>query len=292
MKKILVSLSVIVAVGAIVAGATGAFFSDEEVSRGNTFTAGEIDLQIDNTCYYNGNACVLDTASGISYWGGNREPGNECGCNWELKDLENELFFDFNDLKPGDWEEDTISFHVGSNDAWVCADVTLASNADNTCTEPEDPDDLAADGIACGVGDPNLNGDLAQELNFIWWVDDGDNVLENDEKLLAPAGILGDLGVGNTATVAIADTSGNAALGDIPVPGGDRFFIGKGFCYGEITPRPVPAGEGQDPTVDGGFDCDGTLVNNASQTDSSTMDIAFRAIQSRNNDSFQCVAPI
>ena len=42
MKKILISLAVIGAVGAIAAGATGAFFSDTETSTGNTFTAGAI----------------------------------------------------------------------------------------------------------------------------------------------------------------------------------------------------------------------------------------------------------
>ena len=39
MKKILISLAVVGAVGAVVAGATGAFFSDTETSTGNTFTA-------------------------------------------------------------------------------------------------------------------------------------------------------------------------------------------------------------------------------------------------------------
>ena len=105
MKKILMSLGVIVAVGAIVAGATGAFFSDSETSVGNTFTAGDIDLQIDNESY------------AIDY----NIPGydNPVGAlvasthtSWELTDLTIEKFFDFVDLKPGDMGEDTISIHV------------------------------------------------------------------------------------------------------------------------------------------------------------------------------------
>ena len=44
----------IVFVGAVVIGATGAFFSDTETSTGNTFTAGAIDLGVDNESYYNG----------------------------------------------------------------------------------------------------------------------------------------------------------------------------------------------------------------------------------------------
>lgn len=47
MKRIFVSLSVIAAVGAIVVGATTAYFSDTETSSGNTFTAGTLDLAVD-----------------------------------------------------------------------------------------------------------------------------------------------------------------------------------------------------------------------------------------------------
>ncbi|OGI27943.1 MAG: hypothetical protein A2359_00195 [Candidatus Moranbacteria bacterium RIFOXYB1_FULL_43_19] len=46
-KRILLSLSIIVAVGAIVVGATISQFSDVEKSTGNTFTAGTIDIAID-----------------------------------------------------------------------------------------------------------------------------------------------------------------------------------------------------------------------------------------------------
>jgi len=48
-KKILISLSVIGLVAAIVVGGTIAYFSDTETSTGNTFTAGAIDLKVDNT---------------------------------------------------------------------------------------------------------------------------------------------------------------------------------------------------------------------------------------------------
>ena len=50
MKKILLSLGTIVIVGALVLGATGAFFSDTETSVGNTFTAGAIDFKVDSEC--------------------------------------------------------------------------------------------------------------------------------------------------------------------------------------------------------------------------------------------------
>lgn len=47
MKKIIISLAMIAAVGAVVVGATTAFFSDTETSVGNTFTAGTIDISVD-----------------------------------------------------------------------------------------------------------------------------------------------------------------------------------------------------------------------------------------------------
>lgn len=47
-KKILLSLSVIAAVATIAVGGTIAYFSDTETSTGNTFTAGTIDIAVDN----------------------------------------------------------------------------------------------------------------------------------------------------------------------------------------------------------------------------------------------------
>lgn len=47
-KKILISLSVIGAVAAIAIGGTVAYFSDTETSTGNTFTAGTLNLTVDD----------------------------------------------------------------------------------------------------------------------------------------------------------------------------------------------------------------------------------------------------
>ncbi|MBI2020617.1 hypothetical protein HYS94_04320 [Candidatus Daviesbacteria bacterium] len=294
MKKLLISLFSIAVVGAVAFGATTAFFSDTEISTGNTLAAGEIDLQVDNTCYYNGDACTN------GFWGGEANIGvggsitNTCDCNWELSDLDPEhLFFDLVDIKPGDWEEDTISLHVKNNDSWLCANVTLTSDDDNSCTEPEEE--------AEGVGicqDPGLGlGDLADEIVFLWWADDGDNVLETDEETL-PSGAIGNLGVGQSARVALADSLNDIWNPATPsaFPGGETRYIGKGWCFGEITEAPIAQdGVGAtDPVTNGpntrgaGFECDGAPVGNASQTDSLTMDIGFEAVQSRNNEEFLC----
>ena len=91
-KKILISLSIIALAAVIVIGGTIAYFSDTETSTGNTFTAGAIDLTIDNTSYYNG--------------------AYNQGTSWQATNLEDgvHFFFNFDDLKPGDWGEDTIVF--------------------------------------------------------------------------------------------------------------------------------------------------------------------------------------
>src|SRR3990167_10373780 len=58
MKKILLSLAMIVVVAGAVAGGTIAFYNDTETSTGNVFTAGSIDLTVDHTkASYNGEEC-------------------------------------------------------------------------------------------------------------------------------------------------------------------------------------------------------------------------------------------
>lgn len=272
-KKIALSgISILTALTLVGAGAF-AFFSDTETSTGNILAAGALDLKIDNTCYYNGNACIE------GFFQNTEEP---CSCTWKAKDLEEgDLFWDLRDLKPGDWEEDTISLEV-DNDSWVCADVTLTSDDNNSQTEPEEEDGDVTPG-------PIGEGELADEVNFIWWADDGDNVLEDNETPL-PSGPMGVLNVGQTATVALAD-SNQGIWGPGPLPGGETKYIGKAWCFGDLTLTPVASGSGN-PTVDPGFDCDGTLLNNITQTDSFTSDISFRAVQARNNDQFQCTPPV
>src|SRR3990167_9541002 len=150
-RKILMSLGVLVFVVALSLGVTGAFFSDTETSTGNTFTAGDIDLQIDNESYVTDNSTGTLVASPET--------------SWELKDLVpgEDHFFDFDDLKPGDVGEDTISIHVGSNDAWMCAAAQITSDLDNSITDPEQTDEAGN----CVVETDGTNGDLASQLNFM-----------------------------------------------------------------------------------------------------------------------------
>ena len=280
LQRILLALGVIVFVGAAAVGATGAFFNDTETSTGNTFAAGDFDLQIDNTSYaldFN----IPGYQNPIGAFVAN--PAN----SWALKDLVPGVdhFFSFEDLKPGDYSEDTISIHVGSNDAWMCAAAQITRDADESCTEPE----LADDGTCVAT---ETDGELDDELNFAFWRDDGDNVLEDDEVgSVFLSGPIADIGAGGQ--IPLADTSDTGPFGDTPIPGDETVYIGKGWCFGTFAAVPVTQDNGSDvgrsPATDvTGFTCDGSGVNNAAQTDSVQGDMQFYAVQARNNPNFLC----
>lgn len=253
-------------VAAIVASGTIAFFSDTETSNGNTFSAGEIDLQIDNESYYNGEF-------------------NE-GTSWSLKNLEEgDFFFNFLDLKPDDEGEDTISIHVADNDSWACMNIEVTSNDENGCNEPESLDDLTC-------GEPGLDeGELAQAINFVWWPDDGDNVLEDDEvEYVFNQTSLADI----SGPIALADADGNGILSQTPLIGGETYYLGKAWCFGDLELAAVQQ-DGQGKTGSNGpldrgtgISCNGTLLDNSTQSDSVTGDISFSAVQSRHNERFVC----
>jgi predicted ribosomally synthesized peptide with SipW-like signal peptide len=274
--RILLSFAVLaVALGALSLGGTGAFFSDTESSRGNVFNAGDIDLKVDNESYYNG---VLNAST-----------------TWQAKDLTIEKFFDFNDVKPADYGEDTISLHINTNDSYLCADVTLTSNDDNGINEPEsEVDDTDGSG----------NGELAQAVNFLWWGDDGDNVLESDETVISE-GSIGALPLNQPRSVTLADSVENIWTGEPgPVVGDTTYYIGKAWCFGDIAGAPLPQDDYDSPAddnndndtsgepEDGGIHCNGAMLGNETQTDSLTADVTFSAVQSRNNATFRCAPEI
>lgn len=277
MKKLLLGILTAGAVAGVTFAATNAFFSDTETSIGNTFVAGDIDLQIDNTSYaidYNIPGFATPTGAFVA----------STNTSWSLRDLTIEKFFDFIDLKPGDYGEDTISIHVGSNDAWLCAAAQITDDSDQSCTEPELVDDPTCVPTA-------TNGELDEDLNFAFWVDDGDNVFEVGEEVFLD-GPLG--GLGQQGQIALADSLGSVLPDDGPVPGDSTFYIGKIWCFGNLTEAPLPDREDPNPALNNpinrgtGFICDGALVDNAAQTDRIVGDLEFYAEQARNNSTFVC----
>ena len=141
---------VLALVGTVVAGATGAFFTDKEVSEGNVFTAGAIDLRVDSTASYN------DVAVEAGTWG---------EMDLGVPGVESR-FFNYEDLKPGDYGENTISLHVYSNDAWGRFVVDVTEDIENGCTEPE----IGAEPLCTD----EVDGELRETLLFTAWLDEGE----------------------------------------------------------------------------------------------------------------------
>lgn len=290
MTRLILSLGSIMVAVALVASGTVAFFSDTESSTNNVFAAGALDLLIDNDSYYNGNRCtdVNDDPEIEEWqWVGDADypvPGTPCSTSFVLSNLDDGLlFFNFLDVKPDDEGEDTISLTV-QNDAWICMDLTLTADDDNSSTEPELDVDVEDD-----PQDP-FDGELASGINFFWWADDGDNVYEADENPITN-GVVSLAELDQTFPVALADSQNNVWGEDGPVPANEPAHIAKAWCLGDLTPDPVPAGEGENPSVDPGVNCDGSLYGNEYQTDSASLDISFSAVQARNNDEYLCEAP-
>ena len=257
MKKILTSISIIGITAAVALSATMSYFSDTETSTGNSFTAGTIDLEVGNMSYLNGQ-CSPNTS-------------------WLLSNLTDQLFFNFEDLKPGMEGEDTVSLHLNGNKAWACFDITLTGTPENICIEPEED-------ATCGTND----GELQNELQFVFWADDGDNVLEDDEYVfLGPIPLSGFDG----QPISLADSDFNVwtqSPGDPLSPEVPLYFIGKAWCFGDLTLDPVEAGFGMNPTIESGVICDGSGGTNITQTDGVVGNVSFYVVQSRNNSDFLC----
>src|SRR3990167_10568803 len=115
MKKIIISGSLIVAVAAFVTGATVAFFNDTETSTGNVLTAGNIDLTVDSL--------------GSTY-----NDGEIFDSDFPAVDLTNEKFFEFGDIKPGDFGWRHLSIHAEDNPAWACLFIDNINDEDRKST--------------------------------------------------------------------------------------------------------------------------------------------------------------
>lgn len=292
MKKIFLSIGSILFVGAVLVGTTSAFMMSTETSTGNTFATGVIDLKVDNESYVTNNDGNLVASPSTS---------------WPLSSLDGKLFFNFQDLKPGDVGEDTISLHINNNDAWACMSIKITGTPENGVNEPE-----ALLDTTLGVN----QGELQNNLYFIFWADDGDNVYEKGEKIFKK-GLSKDIFNGKSWTLTDSNTSiwagssgykyekgkwkhDNTCSNGNPIPGNSTKYIGKVWCFGEIKETPINqdgkgktlgiSGESDNgPLVRGtGFSCTGEDVGNIVQSDGLKLDVTFSAVQSRSNKGFVC----
>jgi hypothetical protein len=187
-----------------------------------------------------------------------------CDSTWDLTDLgPQNQFFAFSDIKPGDSGENTISLHVYDNDAYACM---YTRNMEDVEVDPAtEPEVESGDGDTV-AGDP---GEMAENVNFFAWWDDGDNVWEVGELQLTEG------------IVTAADFLDNVyplftPAGD-PMQASQTQYLGVAWCAGDM----------------GGVDehdlsCDGASMGNEAQTDKISADIGFYVEQARHNEGFSC----
>lgn len=306
--KVLLSGSVILVAAALVIGGAFAFFSDTETSTGNTLVAGALDLKVDSESHYNGSVCTnTGTAQDPLYiWqGGNEYPvGLPCEGTWTETDLgATHKFFNLTDVKPGDEGENTISLHVYNNDAWGRFVISGVQDIDNTCTEPEE--ESANDTCVQADGDNNTpgSGELAESITFSAWIDDGsipgfqgpedvgegDNVQQGNEQTIIAPGTVDEPGETHNIWEALAayraglgsacnatDSDGNGQTDNDGTPSEDNYLACQGIA---VDGRMVGS-----TTYYFGLDWNILdSVGNEAQTDSLVADLAFEAVQHRNN---------
>jgi hypothetical protein len=243
---------------------------------------------VDSQQHYNNMICVPgDTQTGFAWQpevgfvpGPNQYPvaGTPCDGTWSLTDLgPTHHFFNFGDVKPGDNGENTVSLHIENNPAWACLNIKTTANNENTLIEPE-----------ATAGDVSTtSGELAGNINFQTWLDDGaidgfqgtstdvtegDNIWQVGELGMA-SGTLSNL-VGAGLTLTLADGQSGS-----PIVPSITNYIGMFWCAGTVTGSA------------GNLGCNGAAMDNQSQTDSVTADVTFVVEQVRNNASFDCTPP-
>ncbi|MFC7069698.1 vWA domain-containing protein [Halobaculum lipolyticum] len=167
------------AVGLASAGAglgTTAYFSDTESFSGNTLQAGRLDLMLDYKATYDGpNGPELigqaPTAQQLIDQYGQATDGPltweqradvDFACNTEgLINGEAIPVFDLDDVKPGDYGEVTMSFHICDNPAHVYFRGSVYDDLDNGQSEPE-----------ALVDDDSTEGELAESIDVRMWYDE------------------------------------------------------------------------------------------------------------------------
>jgi len=231
-------------VAGVLAVAGGAAYA-RGIEPGITFATQGIDLKIDSIAWYNGAKVKSAT--------------------WKLKELVpgSDKFWNFNDVKPGDYGCNVISMHVKKADAHLCLDFKNLKQSENGVNEPESHED--------GTPGP----DLADGTEFFGWIDDGDGEYEPpQEKAIFGTSTQAASHVFGSTTYAIADSRSQSCKMD------SARYVGMCWCAGDLKVLP-----------NGDFTCDATALGNEAQTDSFTVDVSIRAEPEKDKKNFKCDLP-
>jgi len=208
-KRLVLSLGTLVFTAAVVAGGTGAFFSDTETSTGNVFTAGSVTLELQDILHtYNGD----DTGNPTQF------TTNPAGFN-----------FAFADLKPLDSGNVAFDLVNGTNDAFVCARVTGTADEEVTLVGPE-----------ADLGDDLTDGELDDFLSFSF---DGNvgTIADVNGQWVSLGPVAANTNVGTSVDYCFGDIVGGtcvAAAGDANIAQTDSLTADVEFYAEQVRNNP------------------------------------------------------
>lgn len=185
---------------------------------------------------------------------------NQCRL-WTEKDLgQGDSFFNFNDVKPGDFGTNVISLHVYDNDAYACLIVHDKDDQENIIQESEEGDTPTS-------GNPTGFGELSNYLNVVTWMDtNGNGVRDTGEDIITGPAPLSSFG-----SLMSLDSINDEFLTATTTKN-----IGLAWCAGTLS-------------LNGdALACDGSGMENDAQSDSFSASLTAYAEQVRNNGSFSC----
>jgi len=237
-----------------------ALFSDSETSSDNVLGAATFDLQLANTATKNG--AIANNS-------------------WSLGEEGEHLFFNSQDLLPGDWGQNLVELNLNNDQAWLCAHLQLTQNSENGLEAIEE--------AAGDLSDGNWAGELATSLQLFFWADDGDNIWETNEKVILQQNAAklpqGDNNAGQRLN--LIDAQNNAFGSTLNQPweaAKGSLYLGQIWCLGELTVSAAEPGA----TEAGTINCNGSEIDNRIQSDLVQITLNFYAVQARHNDNFSC----
>lgn len=259
-NRMIAGLFIAMAAGIFAMGTTNSYFNDAAAAAGNILTAGSLDLKVGNIeQFFNGVSCGADMDEDGDF-------GGSGTCRkWSLKDLADEdKFFNFNGIAPGNEGANVISVKSEGANAWLCFGVSNLSNKENDVL-PQETD--AGDNAVSDIGE------LSSAIQLLVWRDNGDGQIGSGETPIGTQS--GIYKFSNLDTIGIYDKNSGDYL-----TAGETKYIGVKWCFGKWTQEA------------GDYVCDGSATANPNvditQTDSLTADLVLRAEQSDNNNDFVC----
>jgi len=167
------------------------------------------------------------------------------------KDLgQGDYFWQFDDIKPGDYGRNVISVHVDSNDAFICLLNNDLIDEENNLTEVE-----------LSLSDDAVVGELSKYLKIFVWDDNNNGIYEPPTEANLYEGSF--------------DLDG---LPRFPLVSGSTDFLGMAWCIGTQTVNHTT----------GEISCSGAGDQNDAQTDEILAALTVYAVQQRNNPDFTC----